>query len=305
MSTTQGAYRRALALIKAGHQEEARDLLKRVIREDVRHVDAWMRYAGTFSSTEERLKVLRWCLKYNPESELARKALTRLEQQHPPQAQAPSPELTSTPPITSLPTPAEAAVEGEPSIPYPEPPSVSEVEDKPLAETEHASSTATKAQPGKKVTAKSVLVIIGAGITGLLCCCSSWIFVDLIEAQEFGYALGPLALIVGAGAFYGLFGPQAEDEGPAAGEEVSSPAVEADAAPIPEERSAKDETGQGRTRAELQAAIRADPHDDTLWLQWLATFTDPQERQRAVNLWLLVDADNVTAQKIKEKLDQV
>ena len=82
MPTSEDLYQRALQFLRTGDNQGARELLKRVIRDDVHNVNAWMRYAGTLSSSEERIKVLRWCLKYNSDNEMVQSALSRLQREH-------------------------------------------------------------------------------------------------------------------------------------------------------------------------------------------------------------------------------
>ena len=81
MPTSEDLYQRALQFLRTGDNQGVRELLKRVIRDDVHNVNAWMRYAGTLPSSEERIKVLRWCLKYNSDNEMVQSALSRLQRE--------------------------------------------------------------------------------------------------------------------------------------------------------------------------------------------------------------------------------
>ncbi len=68
----------ATELIKQGKQAEAQDLLKRLLLANHHNLPAWVCYGKTCSTDDERISLLRNCLKYNPDSKEAAQALSKL-----------------------------------------------------------------------------------------------------------------------------------------------------------------------------------------------------------------------------------
>ncbi len=68
----------AIQLIKTGEKLKARFLLIEILKRNPQQEIAWMWLAETASSSEERISILRSCLKYNPASALAQRALLSL-----------------------------------------------------------------------------------------------------------------------------------------------------------------------------------------------------------------------------------
>ena len=66
----------AITLIKEGQRDEARSQLMDALRQDPHHVRAWILLAKIAKTPEQRRHILQRCVELNPESELARKALT-------------------------------------------------------------------------------------------------------------------------------------------------------------------------------------------------------------------------------------
>lgn len=134
-------FRSAIQNLRAGDTLTARELFKKAIKEDPHHVDAWMRFAGTLSTEAERIQALTWCVKYNPDSQLAREALERLQGQTSSQeiSRATSPPLliltqekvaekqtarllqVQPPPVQSPPVQAASIVQASPTTDIPLP----------------------------------------------------------------------------------------------------------------------------------------------------------------------------------------
>jgi len=65
----------AIVFLKAGKKAEAQRLLQIVIRSNPHNETAWLWYVDTLSTDAERTQALTWCLKFNPNSDAARKGL--------------------------------------------------------------------------------------------------------------------------------------------------------------------------------------------------------------------------------------
>ncbi|MHB8134883.1 MAG: WD40 repeat domain-containing protein [Anaerolineaceae bacterium] len=70
----------AIALVRAGKNEEARQNLFDIIRNDSQNEMAWMWLAETLNSDIDRMKVLKACAKVNPDSKIAKMAITKLQE---------------------------------------------------------------------------------------------------------------------------------------------------------------------------------------------------------------------------------
>lgn len=70
----------AIALIKVGEPESARKILIQILRENPHNETAWIWMAETMTDLNQRIAVLEQCLKNNPQSELARRALAAIHQ---------------------------------------------------------------------------------------------------------------------------------------------------------------------------------------------------------------------------------
>ncbi len=70
----------AIALIRAGKTEDARQIIFDIIRNDSQNEMAWMWLAETLTSEADRMKVLRSCLKINPDSKIAKMAVSKLQE---------------------------------------------------------------------------------------------------------------------------------------------------------------------------------------------------------------------------------
>ena len=57
---------KAVQLIQAGRQAEARQLLEPFIEANPNHITAWLWYAQTWPTTQQRIRALELCLEYNP-----------------------------------------------------------------------------------------------------------------------------------------------------------------------------------------------------------------------------------------------
>ncbi|NTU76020.1 MAG: hypothetical protein HGA86_07855, partial [Anaerolineaceae bacterium] len=68
----------AIQLIKAGQSNEARLILLEEVRRDPEQENAWLWLATTMPSDAQRVSILKECLKYNPDSEMAQKSLEAL-----------------------------------------------------------------------------------------------------------------------------------------------------------------------------------------------------------------------------------
>jgi len=69
----------AIALVRSGKTEDARQIIFDIIRNDPQNEMAWMWLAETLTSEMDRMKVLRSCLKINPDSKIAKMAVNKLQ----------------------------------------------------------------------------------------------------------------------------------------------------------------------------------------------------------------------------------
>jgi len=65
----------AITFLKAGKKAEAQCLLQLVIRSNPHNEMAWLWYVDTLSTDTERAQALTYCLRFNPNSDAARKGL--------------------------------------------------------------------------------------------------------------------------------------------------------------------------------------------------------------------------------------
>lgn len=70
----------AIALVRAGKTEDARQVIFEIIRNDPQNEMAWMWLAETLTSEMDRMKVLKSCLKINPNSKIAKMAVSKLQE---------------------------------------------------------------------------------------------------------------------------------------------------------------------------------------------------------------------------------
>ena len=89
-------------LIKAGKFMEARPLLENFIKEHRDHIPAWQLYVDTWPTIEDRKRVWGYCLKVNPQSVEAKRALEMLNT---PPAPAPIPAIPTAVAPASPPKP--------------------------------------------------------------------------------------------------------------------------------------------------------------------------------------------------------
>ncbi len=73
----------AIQLVKAGKAAEAQQLLEPLLKADPRNITAWMWYVETWPTVPQKIKALELCRQYNPDDELARRALSAFEAQLP------------------------------------------------------------------------------------------------------------------------------------------------------------------------------------------------------------------------------
>ncbi len=84
-------------LIKAGRHTEARPLLENFIKEHRDHIPAWQLYVETWTTLEDRKRVWGYCLKVNPQSVEAKRALEMLDAPPPPLPSQPAPAAPPKP----------------------------------------------------------------------------------------------------------------------------------------------------------------------------------------------------------------
>jgi len=72
-------FRTAIALIKRGDKTAGRSVLLRQLRQTPENEMAWLWLAETLESESQRIEALQRCLRYNPESQRARKALQYIQ----------------------------------------------------------------------------------------------------------------------------------------------------------------------------------------------------------------------------------
>jgi len=70
----------AIALVRADKKDDARQIIFEVLKDEPNNEMAWMWLAETLSSDRDRLDVLNGCLKYNPESRLAKMGIEKLQE---------------------------------------------------------------------------------------------------------------------------------------------------------------------------------------------------------------------------------
>ena len=110
--------KQAIALIRSGDLVGGRELLLEVLKTEPGNESAWLWLAQTFSSNRDRLVALEQCLKYNPKSQVALRALEALRAREPkvpqtepahPVSESPAPapfeESLPRPPVQSAPPP--------------------------------------------------------------------------------------------------------------------------------------------------------------------------------------------------------
>ncbi|MBN1303383.1 MAG: YIP1 family protein [Anaerolineales bacterium] len=98
----------AITLIRQGHKGEAQPLLQTVIRSNPRDVAAWMWYVETQGTPQERLQVLRQCLKLNPADSRVARAIQVISAKLPPVPPPAEPKPHSVSPFSTDPAPAQA-----------------------------------------------------------------------------------------------------------------------------------------------------------------------------------------------------
>jgi ELWxxDGT repeat protein len=92
------AFQEAVQLIKSGQNQRGQQLLIQYLQTNPQHEAAWMWLVQTLPSDSERVKTLEACLKFNPDSQVARQALEHFRKlaavsapaQEPPTAVAPA-----------------------------------------------------------------------------------------------------------------------------------------------------------------------------------------------------------------------
>lgn len=72
-------YQQAVELIKAGQNLRGQQILLSYLQDHPQHEAAWMWLVQTLSSNAERIQTLETCLKFNPQSQIARQALEHFE----------------------------------------------------------------------------------------------------------------------------------------------------------------------------------------------------------------------------------
>jgi WD40 repeat protein len=70
----------AIALVRAGNKDDARQIIFEILRVDPKNEMAWMWLAETLSSDRDRLNVLKASLKYNPDSKIANMAIEKMRE---------------------------------------------------------------------------------------------------------------------------------------------------------------------------------------------------------------------------------
>lgn len=70
----------AIALVRADKKDDARQIIFEVLRNEPNNEMAWLWLAETLSSDYDRLNVLNGCLKYNPDSRLAKMGIEKLQE---------------------------------------------------------------------------------------------------------------------------------------------------------------------------------------------------------------------------------
>jgi hypothetical protein len=70
---------RANELVQAGKNEEARELLEQLIKEDRHNISVWKLYADTWPKPKDKSRVWELCLRHNPSNPKAEQALALLK----------------------------------------------------------------------------------------------------------------------------------------------------------------------------------------------------------------------------------
>lgn len=78
MSRSPDPLKRAIELLLGGNREEARQLLRTIVREDPHNEIAWNWYVKSLDSHEERIRVLQRLVAHFPDNQLARRTLATL-----------------------------------------------------------------------------------------------------------------------------------------------------------------------------------------------------------------------------------
>jgi hypothetical protein len=76
---TDDRLERAIGLVQSGNMEVARELLELILKEDRHSIPIWHWYAQTWPKDADKIRVWEVCLRYNPENQLAQKALRDLK----------------------------------------------------------------------------------------------------------------------------------------------------------------------------------------------------------------------------------
>ncbi len=112
---------RAIGLVRAGKREEARELLQRLVAEEPTNEKSWLWLVETLPDDTQRVAALEMCLRFNPDSALAKRGLEMILGQRMPQMNQPS-EAPQKPPdenITESISESAAAPAVEFQIPQP------------------------------------------------------------------------------------------------------------------------------------------------------------------------------------------
>lgn len=82
----------ATELLQSNQIDAARDLLKEAIKADQQNIQAWIKYIETLPTNAERVQALQWCLQFNPNNQVIKEALARLQTLSSPEATLSQPE---------------------------------------------------------------------------------------------------------------------------------------------------------------------------------------------------------------------
>ena len=109
MSVLDEQFKQAIAALKAGRKDEARDLLLDIVDKNERHEQAWLYLSALVDSLEDQETCLENVLELNPANEKARQALEKVRQKRAkrgqtsfPPAPTPTPPEPAAPPFASL-----------------------------------------------------------------------------------------------------------------------------------------------------------------------------------------------------------
>jgi hypothetical protein len=91
MTSSDGLYAQVSELLKKGEISQARTILQRALKANPKDERTWMLYVKILSKNEERIQALNWCLKFNPDSAVAKATLDKLQHQSS-NKETPSPE---------------------------------------------------------------------------------------------------------------------------------------------------------------------------------------------------------------------